>query len=377
MKKILHRSIIIIGSISIAIALFLMLSYAGNQSSGPFRSALGYIQMKLAGIEHSIATRNEGRRDDLVWFQTYKYNSDMMLSSENIIYGIYDDHKTDFLGNIVKLEDALQTRFPLVQIYTAWGSKSDQAFPRLHSQAIHNMGSIPMITWEPWLNDFSLRDYPELGLLTDPNKNGMQLITSGYFDDYLDNWISEAIRFGAPFFLRFGHEMNDPYRYPWGPQNNQPSDFIDAWIYIHQKFESKGALNAIWVWSPHPAYETYENFYPGHDYVDWIGLTALNYGTVAHWSQWWSFSEIINKSYSTFSEYGKPVMLTEFGSLDVGGDKSAWLQDAFDEIQNNYTAIKSVVFFNAANDYTTTYKILDWSINDQSASLEVVKKYLD
>lgn len=70
-------------------------------------------------------------------------------------------------------------------------------------------------------------------------------------------------------------------------------------------------------------------------------------------------------------------MLTKFGSLDVGGDKSAWLQDAFDEIQNNYTAIRSVVFFNAANDYTNTYKIIDWSLNDQSASLEVVRKYLD
>jgi hypothetical protein len=313
----------------------------------------------------------------LIWFQQYKFNNNLFQTSDKIIFGIYDDHQSDVLGNIDRLENKLQSRFPIIQIYTAWGSKNNQAFPRLMTQAIHNMGSIPMITWEPWLNDFSTASYPKLLSLADPNKNGMLLITSGYFDDYLDNWIDEASRFGAPFYLRFGHEMNDPYRYPWGPQNNQPSEFIDAWKYIHDKFVSKGVVNAIWIWSPHPAYDDYEDFYPGHDYVDWIGLTVLNYGTVAHWSQWWSFREIVDKSYSTFSEYGKPIMLTEFGSLDVGGDKAEWYVDAFNFIESDYPSIKSVVFFHSANDYTTTYKILDWSFIDQEEVIDVVKEYLD
>lgn len=377
MKKIFYRSFIVVASISAAILLFLLLTFAGNQSSGPFRNIVGYLQLKIAGIEHSVVTRNEGRRNDLIWFQQYKFNNSLISTSDKIIFGIYDDHQSDVLGNIVRLESKLQSRFPIIQIYTAWGSKNNQTFPRLMSQAIHNMGSIPMITWEPWLNDFSPINYPELVSLADPNKNGMRLITSGYFDDYLDTWIDEASRFGAPFFLRFGHEMNDPYRYPWGPHNNHPSEFIEAWKYIHDKFVSKGALNAIWIWSPHPAYESYEEFYPGHDYVDWIGLTVLNYGTVAHWSQWWSFSEIVDKSYRTFSSYGKPIMLTEFGSLDVGGDKAEWFDDAFNMILNDYPSIKSVVFFHAANDYTTTYKILDWSFINQEEVLVKVKGYLD
>jgi hypothetical protein len=377
MKKILYRTFIVTASIVVAIALFLLLTFAGDQSSGPFRNVVGFLQLKVAGIEHSVATRNEGRRNDLVWFQRYKFNKNLINTSDKIIFGIYDDHQSDVLGNIVQLENLLESRFPIIQIYTAWGSKNNQTFPRLMSQAIHNMGSIPMITWEPWLNDFSITTYPELGSMPDPNKNGMRLITTGYFDDYLHNWIDDATRFGAPFFLRFGHEMNDPYRYPWGPHNNQPSDFIDAWKYIYDKFIERGASNAIWIWSPHPAYETFEQFYPGHEYVDWIGLTVLNYGAVAHWSEWWTFSEIVDKSYNVFSEYGKPIMLTEFGSLDVGGNKAEWMTDAFVTMKSAYPSIKSVVFFHAANDYTTTYKILDWSFMNQPEVLDVVKDHVD
>ncbi|GAA4413943.1 hypothetical protein GCM10023187_42790 [Nibrella viscosa] len=68
-------------------------------------------------------------------------------------------------------------------------------------------------------------------------------------------------------------------------------------------FSALWATNAIWVWSPHPAHETFENFYPGHTFVDWVGTTATNYGTVAPWRQWWSFREVIGSFYDRVSLY--------------------------------------------------------------------------
>src|SRR5919112_6448969 len=112
-----------------------------------------------------------------------------------------------------------------------------------------------MITWEPWLDDFD-GHVTTAGVepLTNKNTNGLKAIADGKFDGYIDKWAADAKDFAAPFFLRFGHEMNDPYRYPWGPQNNKPEDFISAWKHIRGQFHKVGAENAIWVWSPHPAY---------------------------------------------------------------------------------------------------------------------------
>jgi beta-mannanase len=155
--------------------------------------------------------------------------------------------------------------------------------------------------------------------------------------------------------------MNDPYRYPWGPQNNKPEDFIAAWQHVVKRFRQQGANNVLWCWSPHPAYHPYAAFYPGHEYVDWIGITTLNYGTVASWSQWWSFDDIFGKCYNELSLYEKPLMLTEFGSLGIGGSKAQWFQQALDALHNKYPKVKSVVFFHNANDNTTTYKSIDWS----------------
>src|SRR6185369_3819852 len=49
--------------------------------------------------------------------------------------------------------------------------------------------------------------------------------------------------------LRFAHEMNDPYRYPWGPQNNSKEEYIYAWQHVWQRFQKAGARNVIWTWS--------------------------------------------------------------------------------------------------------------------------------
>jgi beta-mannanase len=333
------------------------------------------LNNQVAKTENNLMDKRESRSQSMKWFNEIRNNKTVINTIDTILLGAYDDATQESYENIITLEDSLKTKLPIISVYTAWGSKKDQVFPMLRAQAIYDLGSIPMITWEPWLNDFDPKRFSFNAQAVNKNKGGLRAVAEGRYDDYIDKWAMDAKKFGLPFYLRWGHEMNDPYRYPWGQQNNAPEDYIDAWRYVVQRFRQVGATNVIWIWSPHPAYP-FDLFYPGDEYVDWTALTALNYGTVATWSQWWSFNDIIGKAYKKIAVYGKPVMLAEFGSLEVGGNRSLWYKDALGSLPQKYPAVRALVFFHASNDLSTTYKALDWSFEHDKKVLDSAKAAL-
>ena len=357
----------------ISVSLFALLIFAGSSTKGPLQDLLYTLNIKVADVENRLMDKRERRSQHMEWFNKVRNNKEALNKVDTILLGAYDDATYESYEKIITLEDSMQIKLPIISIYTAWGSKKDQVFPLLRAQAIYDLGSIPMITWEPWLNDFDPEKFPFNATVANKNKGGMRAIADGKYDAYLNKWATDAKKYGLPFYLRWGHEMNDPYRYPWGQQNNTPEDYIAAWRHVINRFKAVGATNAVWIWSPHPAY-TYTEFYPGHEFVNWIGITALNYGTVATWSQWWSFKDVINKSYSDLSLYGKPMMMTEFGSLAVGGDREMWYKDALAALPSKYPSVKAVVFFHAGNDLTTTYKALDWTFENDEKVLLAVKQ---
>lgn len=378
LKTALKRTSVVLVVFIIGILLSGILLSAGEKSQGPLQDLFRSIDSGISRLEKKIAggkIRKE-RSASLQWFDKYRRSMSLLKSPDTLLMGAYDNNTKLSFEKIVELEDTLRIKLPVIQFYTAWGSKSDQVFPLLRSQAIIDLGSIPMITWEPWLDDFDTKLFPRTDKVDKINRNGMKAVANGVYDVYIDKWAREAKNFQAPFFLRLGHEMNDPYRYPWGPQNNKPEDFIAAWRHVVERFRIAGATNALWIWSPHPAYAGYEQFYPGHDVVDWIGIGTLNYGTVAPWSQWWSFDDIFGKCYANLSLYNKPMMITEFGSLEVGGNRAKWFAQALDSLPARYPAVKSVVFFNNSNDNTTTYKELDWYITYDKSSTAAVRQAL-
>lgn len=366
MKKIIIRISAFTIAFTLGTIIFMTLLYAGEKSKGPLENFMVSVNAAVSKFEKKMVGGEEIRQKKLKWFQQYRNNVSLLNAPDTVFFGAYDDKTQSSFEKIVALEDSLEIPLPVIQIYSAWGSKKDQNFPMLKAQAIYDLGSVPMITWEPWLDDFNPDQFPFVDKGSNVNEEGMKAIVGGKFDSYIDEWAVSVREFRQPFFLRFGHEMNDPYRYPWGPQNNSPEDYVKAWQHLVDRFDSLGAKNVIWVWSPHPAY-AYADYYPGKEYVDWSGITALNYGTVAPWSQWWNFDEIIGKSYNDFSKYGHPIMITEFGSLGVGGDRAEWYNNALDSMPVKYPFIHSVVFFHASVDNTTTYKTLDWTIKDKEA----------
>jgi hypothetical protein len=375
MKKIIKRTSAFLIVITFGVIIFILLLFIGDKSKGPLENLARAVDNGVAKFEKKMVGGNirEARSNSLKWFDRYRNNKVLINYPDTIFMGAYDNNTAESYESIVALEDSLQIKLPIIQLYTAWGSKKEQVFPLLRVQAIYDLGSIPMVTWEPWLNDFDIEKYPVNSAIDNVNRGGMKAVANGKYDEYIDNWAEDAKDFHAPFFLRFGHEMNDPYRYPWGPQYNKPEDFIAAWKHIADRFRKVGAENVIWLWSPHPAYTTYEQYYPGNKYVDWIAVGALNYGTVETWSKWWSFDQTFKNFYSKISPYDKPMMISEFGSLEVGGDRSAWYKQALDSLPFKYPAVKSVVFYNNSNDNTTSYKVFDWSITKDEQVIATIR----
>ncbi|MDZ7847345.1 MAG: glycosyl hydrolase [Owenweeksia sp.] len=77
--------------------------------------------------------------------------------------------------------------------------------------------------------------------------------------------------------MRFAHEPDNP-AYPWSSAGGKygPGAFVKPGSIFHALFAKVGADNVIWVWNPwHPG--AVEDYFPGEEYIDWVGLTALNY----------------------------------------------------------------------------------------------------
>ena len=341
----------------------LSLTALGAQALGPLGAVLSRVGGGMSEMEGRVVrrVRGSGRAERLAWLQTRREDAAWLRRPDRVLLGAYDSAVPTTLEGVLELERALGASLPLVQVYGAWGDKPDQQFPRRVVQAVWEIGSVPVVTWEPWLTDFENTLHPHLPLRDARDRGGLAAIARGDYDFYIDAWAAEAARFGHPLFVRFGHEMNDPYRYPWGPQNNRPADYIAAWRRVVDRFRAAGAGNVVWVWAPHVAYAGYEAFYPGDAYVDWVATGALNYGTVAYWSRWWSFKEIFGDRYATLAGYGKPIMIAEFGSLAVGGDRATWFRDALADLPTRYPAVRALLFFHVAGDATVTYQKIDWS----------------
>jgi hypothetical protein len=363
---------------SASVALVVALVFLGTATEGPIGSVLRSAGQVLRRLESDAAQRmrGPGRTARMDFIAPMRENADSLRRPGRLVLGAFDDGLPASLDGVLRLEEALQQPLGVIQFYTAWGDRPDQRFPDRILEAIRGLGSIPVVTWEPWLTDFENGLHPHLPLRDDRDREGLAAIAAGTYDFYVDAWAGDAARFGAPILVRLGHEMNDPYRYPWGPQNNRPEDFVAAWRHVVERFRAAGAHNVVWVWSPHVAYEGYEWFYPGDDVVDWVATGALNYGTVAHWSRWWTFQEIFGQRYEALAAFGKPIMIAEFGTLAVGGDRAAWLAQALDALPERFPAVKALVFFHVPADRTITYQAVDWSIVGDSASLAAVREAL-
>lgn len=236
-------------------------------------------------------------------------------------------------------------------------------FNRGIMDGIVSRGIMPMVTWEPW-------DYT--GGIVQP-AYALRTIAAGTYDDYIRQYARDSKAWGQPYYLRFAHEMNGDW-YPWGRgiSGNTPADYIAAWRHVHDIFREEGATNVRWVWSPNVADANSTPFaqvYPGDNYVDWIGVVGYNWGASYSWSGWVSFAALFGPSYAQLAALSpRPIMITEVGCSETGGDKAAWiLQGLLNDLPLRFPRVRAVLWFNANQE-------ADWAITTSPSALEAYKR---
>lgn len=371
------RIFLVLIAFVVSTVIFYFVDLVSQNTRGPISSTMKEIQKAFLG--DSVNSPDSLLVQEVV-YDTIK-RKHLNVSIENlknpkkILIGYSGSSISSIPAATVEMDNKLGVRNDIVQIYAAWGSKINEQFPRKQVSDIISVGSIPLVTWEPWLSDFS-NEIPNQAVLAKRETNPLKAIYSGVYDQYIRSWAVEAKRMKSPIYLRFAHEMNDPYRYPWGPHNNEPGDFNKAWIHVHQIFEQVEANNVIWMWSIHSAYSGYTDYYPGSQYVDVIATGILNFGTSVYWSKWWNFEELFAPHYNELSSFKKPIIIVEFGSLKVGGDRPKWYKKALNSIPQAFKNVKGIVFFNFPSDKTLTDKSVSWELEFQSNELRTIQQIL-
>jgi mannan endo-1,4-beta-mannosidase len=284
---------------------------------------------------------------------------------------------------LVRFSAAIKRSPTFLVSYVGWTDGDFGDEQRDNLQRLDGWGITPVIAWDPYDPNGPPIDQPAFKLSN---------ILRGDFNDYIDGWATGLAAYGKPVFLNFAHEMNGNW-YPWGigVNGNQPGEFAAVWRHVHNRFTAIGASNVVWVWTPNEMYAdvpaTVEEVYPGDDYVDWFGTNGFNWGANIHWescdcqSAWRTFNEIFENTYDHLVGLaGKPIMIGEVGCSEVGGDKAAWISDAFlEDLPTKYPQIRAVSWFNkVATGLDTispgvvepTTAAVDWRVTSSPATLK-------
>lgn len=375
----INRVLFSVGLLTVATLSVFALTFVGSRAQGPLGRALADLGNVVTRTESQVAfhLRGPGRAAELRWFNRMRRDRDRLADPEHMLIGAYDKRLPASFDGILRLEESLENPMPLVHLFTAWGDEPDQRFPRKLVETIWEIGSVPMITWEPWLSTFDGSRHRHLPHPDERDPGGMAAVGRGDYDFYLQEWLKEAADFGHPMYVRFGHEMNDSYRYAWGPHNNRPEEYVAAFRHVVETARAHGATNILWVWSPHIAYDDFDDYHPGDDVVDWIGATVLNYGNIAYWSEWWTFDDIFTRKYDRLAAYGKPIMIAEMGTLVAGGERAPWFEQALTRLPQRLPEVKAVVFFHDHSDATITYQALNWAFDNDTTVTATIRRAID
>lgn len=280
------------------------------------------------------------------------------------------------LNEITFIENDQDVNFNIISHYVAWGDKDLKNFPFEELEETFEKNAYPMITWEPWVSELAKLD--TIASLKN-EKKALKYIAEGHFDEYVISFINLLKTYDKPIFIRFAHEFDNP-QYPWSVKgNNTPEEFKAAWIHLHDLIQSQGANKIILVWNPWKP-KAVAKYYPGDKYVDWIGVTSLNYSLLNGTEKEESFEDIYAPFHKAFAKFArKPVMLAEFGSLKIKTNQKEWIEDAIKSLQKKYESISALVFFNSKFDknipqntfYNENY--LDWTTSNFNSFIEDYK----
>lgn len=305
------------------------------ETSGEGLDQTDFMQVDAPAI---INSRVDAFRHD----ETDQYFKDTFVENTDVAWGIFDPSTHYELTYVDKIEEDTGIALDIILEYYDLGY-----LPRLDMmRRITDSGRVLELTYQTSKYGAFNADY-------------LYEVLDGKYDETIDDLINRIVELDRPVLFRPNNEMNGDWCSYNAMYTHKDSEvFRTFWRWLHDRFETAGADNVIWVWNPNwgdfpeVQWNTYMNYFPGEAYVDVIGLTGYNTGTYYPDESWRSFSEIYlpmlweyNRKFSGF-----PYMITEFGSSATGGNKGEWIASALETIGK--LNIKAAVWWNHV-DYDT------------------------
>lgn len=228
----------------------------------------------------------------------------------------------------------------------------ETSFPAGEVRAIRASGAVPMITWEPYLRDIH-------------EKNLLAEIAAGGHDARIGEFA--RLSRGGPLFIRFAHEPNGDW-YGWSGVRSSTATYIGAFRRVRDIFRREGSA-AAFVFSvnyedvPAEDWNRFENYYPGDEYADVIGLDAYNWKGARAGAAWQGPGRMLSSAYerSVRAFPSKPIFLTETAACRGAGDRPAWIRRLLELTGSRYPAVKAVVWFNFDKE-------CGWALSDEESA---------
>lgn len=277
---------------------------------------------------------------------------------------LYQHNNMDALRD---LQNRTNMKFAIVGYYQSWGVKENQ-FDKTWAQNISANGSVPMITWEPWV---PVSGFDRSESVVNQEDYRLKNIVNGKYDGYISQYAKDIKSYRRPVMIRLAHEMNGNW-YPWGSTFNSPSEYVLAWRHVHEIFDKEGASNVTWVWSPNEVYfekkvpyaDNIELFYPGDDYVDWVGFSAFNWAGSYMQNYWVNPKELYGPTLKKMKQFNKPIIITETASAESPNknlSKAGWIK-LLAEFLKSHPEVKGLVWFNTIDNG------VKWNIDSTESS---------
>lgn len=263
-----------------------------------------------------------------------------------IPFGVYDP-QGDFADD------------PDIQIEHVFLPWEDVYIPSLFTadQYARDKNRALLLTIEPWTWSRSDRNRPERLIA------GIQ---SGEYDVYMRDICSAIGEFESPSIIRWGQEMDDESgQFIWS--NWRPDVYVDAFRRMVDICRNEAPSIRV-MWSP-LGRDNLEEYYPGSDYVDIVGLSVFGFEA---WEQdilgaAQSFEDVLGPRYEKVIQFDKPIAIAELGYLGSPDYVSRWNSDVRRGAQQ-FPNLVGVIYFNQREVYPwpDNYGLPDWRLATSS-----------
>jgi hypothetical protein len=363
-----------------------MMELGGTQAAGLLATALRRVRppMMMIAISASVLSLGACHKKARQNFPDPNGAVEVVIPEHGAYTGAFmdfGDAEDDVTLEMVEdFETMVGKHQAIIASSSYWG---EQSFPTANLNVIWRHGSLPLVFWSPWDRPYTQNRGPDKFSLLD--------IIAGKWDAYIDKWGDSARKFGHPMVVAFGDEMNGDW-FPWSGSYygadgwddehdnwKGPENFRTAYRHVVDRVRARGAKNIKWMfhtnnysypldtWNFAPAY------YPGADYVDWLGLSV--YGQQFKDEPWANVPSLVDWPYQEMSglDPTKPIMIAEWatGEFPRSGNKGAWIKEGLDLFRTRYPRVKAAVYWHER------WQNLDQSYSNLrvNSSVESLKAY--